>query len=234
MKMRTKLGVLVPSGNSTMEPELYKMAPEGVSMHFARLKLAADIEEEIMKMTENMEQEVEKLADADVDVIAFGCTGGSLIMGKGYDFKLIKRIKAVSNTPATSTSTAVINALKMMDIKKVSLVSPYPTWLNKKVVRFLEAHDFVVPATKCLDLETGMEKVPLEEVFQLAKSVDRPEAEGIFISCTDFPSIDIISNLEEDLGKPVISSNIATLWDMLRIVKRKDALSRWGRLFSFL
>jgi len=234
--MRTKLGVLIPSGNSTMEPELYQMAPEGVSLHFARLKLEADIEEDILQMTEYMEVEVEKLADAGVEVIAFGCTSGSLIMGKGYDQDLVNRIEAVSNITATTTSTAVLNALNAMRVRNVSLASPYPIWLHEKVVKFFEAHGFVVPATKCLDLENGIgiEKVPLDEVSRLAKSVDKPEADGIFISCTDFPSIGILHQLEEELGKPVISSNQATLWDMLRISKRKDDLSRWGNLFSTL
>ena len=157
-------------------------------------------------------------------------------MGKGYDQDLVNRIEAVSKITATTTSTAVLNALNAMGIRKVSVVSPYPIWLNEKVVKFFEAHGFMVPASKCLDLENGMgiDKVPLDEVSRLAKSVDKPEADGIFISCTDFPNIGILRQLEEELGKPVISSNQATLWEMLRSVKRKDDLSRWGKLFSTL
>ncbi|MEM3526074.1 MAG: hypothetical protein QXV37_01545, partial [Candidatus Jordarchaeaceae archaeon] len=99
---RAKLGVLVPSGNSTLEPEFYKMIPKGVSVHFSRLNLKADVENEIERMTENMEPEVQKLAHADVDVIAFGCTGGSLLRGMGYDREIINRIKAVCNVPTTT------------------------------------------------------------------------------------------------------------------------------------
>ncbi len=234
--MKTKLGILIPSGNSTMEPELYQMAPEGVSFHFARLKLYTLTKEEYHQMTEDMDVEVEKLVDARVEMIAFGCTSGSLIMGKCYDQDLVNRIEAVSNINATTTSTAVLNALNAMGIRKVSIASPYPIWINEKVVKFFEAHGFIVPASKCLDLENGLgiEKVPLDDVSKLAKSVDKPEADGIFISCTDFPSIGILHQLEEELGKPVISSNQATLWEMLRSVKRKDDLSKWGNLFSTL
>lgn len=235
MGWRAKFGVLVPSGNSTMEPELYKMVPEGVSLHFSRLKLKADVEEELLRMTENLETETEKLADAEVDVICFGCTGGSLIKGKGFDKEIIKRIENTCNIPATTTSTAVINALNTLGIGNVSLASPYPEWLNNRVIKFIESHGVKVISSKCLNLETGMEKVPQREVYALAKEVNSPEADGIFISCTDFPTIGVITKLEEDLDKPVISSNQATLWEMLRMVSIKDKrLTMWGRLFDKL
>ena len=103
--MKTKLGILIPSGNSTMEPELYQMAPEGVSFHFARLKLYTLTKEEYHQMTEDMDVEVEKLVDARVEMIAFGCTSGSLIMGKCYDQDLVNRIEAVSNINGNSSSS---------------------------------------------------------------------------------------------------------------------------------
>lgn len=232
---RAKLGVFVPSANSVLEPEFYRMIPEGISVHFSRLKLKADIREDLEKMTENMDEEVQKLADAGVDVIAFGCTTGSLIMGKGYDEKIIKRIESVCGIPATTTSTAVIDAIKAMKIKNVSLASPYPAWLNNEVTKFMESHGVNVVSSKCLNLETGMEKVSSMEVYKLAKAVDRPGSDGIFISCTGFPTIEVLSKLEEDLGKPVISSNQATLWKILKMVRIRDKkLTKWGSLFNNL
>lgn len=232
---RAKLGILVPSVNTTLEPELGRMAPENVTLHFSRLKLKADIREDLERMSETMDDEVHKLSDARVDAIAFGCTAGSLIGGEGYDEQIIKRIVHLTGIQATTTSTAVVDALDEMKIRNISLATPYTRWLNSEVVKFLESRGFNVVSTECLGLEIGMADVSGKRVFELVKSVDRPKSDGVFISCTDLPTIGVINNLEKDLKKPVISSNHATLWKMLRMVKiQDDAMARWGSLFRKL
>ncbi len=224
------MGVLVPSGNTTMEPELYRIAPRGVSLHFARLKLAADTREEIERMSDDLEEQAKRLADGNVNVICFGCTGGSLFGGVGYDKKIIKRIEDVTGRTATTTSTAVIEALKRLNAKNLAVASPYPEWLNRRLRDFLEGQDFHVVTLKGLGLETGMEDVSPEEILRLAKEVAIHEADAVFISCTDFRALEIVDRLEQDLGKPVVSSNQATLWMLLRLAHLPDTLHGYGEL----
>ena len=227
MGWRAKLGVLVPSSNTTMEPELYRLAPQGVSLHFARLKILRDTPEEIEGMVGDLEKEAANLADAGLNAICFGCTAGSFYGGIDYDTRIIERIHDVTGTAATTTSTAVIRALSALKAKKISVLTPYPDWLNEKLRDYFERHGFEIVAMKGLDLETGMEEVPPERIYRMAREITKPESDTVFISCTDFPALEIVDRLEQDLGKPVVSSNLATMWMLLKIVSLPDKLGRY-------
>jgi len=230
---RARLGVLVPSINKTMEPELYKMAPEGVSIHFAKMREKEDTVEELRKMAEDVPRAATELADAKVDLIAFGCTTGSLIEGLGYDQELIRKIEELTDIPATTTSTAVVSALKELGVKTICVATPYMEELNAKAKVFLESHNFNVINIKglgCRGPETA--DVPARQVYALAKEVFRSNADALFISCTDFRTLDVLDALEHDLKKPVVSSNQATMWMMLRKVGIGESIKGYGTLLA--
>lgn len=230
---RARLGVIIPSVNKTMEPELYKMAPKGVSLHFSRIKQREDTVEELRRMVEGIPRAASELADAEVHLITFGCTSGSLIGGVGYDKELIKRIEDAAHIPAITTSTAVISAFKELEFEKVCVATPYQEEVNRKEKEFLESHGYNVLNIKglgCRGPETA--DVSIKQVYELAKAVFNPMADGLFISCTDLRSLDIIEALEHDLNKPVISSNQATMWMMLRKVKVKEPIKGYGGLLN--
>jgi len=232
---RARLGIMVPSVNKTMEPELYRLTPEGVSLHFSRIRQVEDTLEQLGRMIEDVPRAAIELADAGVDVIAFGCTTGSLVKGHGYDREIIEKIEGNVHIKATTTATAVVEALKELGIVRLSVATPYKEWLNEKEKEFLEAHGFEVISIKglgCLGPETA--DVPSERVYRLAKDVYRPRADGVFISCTDLQSIDILEYLEHDIKKPVISSNQATMWIMLRMAEVRDKIVGYGRLLTQL
>lgn len=235
---RAKLGFLVPSANVVLEPELYKMVPNGVSAHFARIRMKLELTEEqlIGLADERMLKAAEELLDAQVDVVAFGCTTGSLIKGLGYDKEIIDKIENAVKIPTTTTSTAVVTALKEMGIRKVSVATAYEEWLDKKEKEFLEASGFEVVAIKGLGAVgppgADPSKVPPERVYRLAKEVDVADADGVFISCTDFRSIEVLNALEDDLGKPVISSNQSTLWMALRMAGVRESIRGFGQLLT--
>ena len=227
------MGIIVPSANRTIEHELYKLAPEGVSLHFSRIRQVEDTLEQLGRMIEEVPRSSMELADAGVDVIAFGCTTGSLVKGFGYDQEIIKKIENSVHIKATTTSTAVVEAMKQLGIVKLSVATPYKEWLNEKVKEFIKAHGFEVLSIKglgCLGPETA--DVPPQRVYRLAKDVYRPGADGIFISCTDLRSIDILEYLEQDINKPVISSNQATMWAMLKMASVKSKIMGYGRLLQ--
>ena len=232
---RARLGIMVPSVNKTMEPELYRLTPEGVSLHFSRIRQVEDTLEQLGRMIEDVPRAAIELADAGVNIIAFRCTTGSLVKGPGYDQEIIQKIEGSVHIRATTTATAVVEALKELGIVRLSVATPYKEWLNEKEKEFLEAHGFEVISIKglgCLGPETA--DVPSERVYRLAKDVYRPRADGVFISCTDLQSIDILEYLEHDIKKPVISSNQATMWIMLRMAEVRDKIVGYGRLLTQL
>ena len=101
-----RVGLLVPSSNTTVEPEFYRALPRGITLHTARLYLTRIAPEAILGMVEDMEAQAKLLASADVDVIVLGATAPSFLNGLGYDRELIQKIEAATGRQATTTSTA--------------------------------------------------------------------------------------------------------------------------------
>jgi maleate isomerase len=215
------------------------MVPEGVSIHFARLfPEAEDTEtvslERLLGYGKEVPNAAKSLSFVKPDVIAFGCTSGSLIEGIGYDRGIIKNIESATGIRGTTTSTSVIAALKEMGMRNLSVATPYPDWLNEKTKEFLEANGFKVLGIKGLE-NVGRISIEIpEKAYRLAREVYDPTADGVFISCTALRTIEIVEGLEEDIGKPVISSNQATLWMMMKMVGIKKRISHFGKLLRSL
>jgi len=188
---RARLGVLVPSGIIAMEPEFALMTPEGVSCHYHRFIFTGKGSRE--EVIENLKNAEEYIADAaevimhtSPSVIAMTGTGVTFIGGLKYDQILIKKMQErIGNIPITTTSTSVIDALNKFGIKKVSVATPYYEEVSRAAVKFVEDSGVKVLKNKCLD-RTGMSiaEVSREMLYHLAKEVDHPDSEAIFISCT--------------------------------------------------
>jgi len=232
MIRRRKLGILVPSSNVTMEYEMPMMAPQGVSFHFSRIPQTEDTEEQLEAMIDYVPEKSNLLAHARVDAIAFGCTSGSFIKGMGYDEKLIEAIKNSTGIMATTTSTAVVEALRIAEVKRLSVCAPYSDSIMDKLKKFLEKNGFEVVKIKGLNMACGEGDLSLDATYNLIREIDSPRADGIFISCTDFKTVELLDILESDFGKKVISSNQATMWKLLRLSGMKTPVCGFGSLLS--
>jgi len=227
-----KYGLIIPSSNTTMEAEFYRMALGWATVHTARIRLQKIIIDELEEMEQQMLEAAVRLADADVDVIGYGCTSGSFFKGKDHDREIERKITEKTKIPTVATVRAVIEALAELQISRVCVATPYTEEINKLEKRFLEQNGIDVLRLKGLSIVRNTEvggKEP-DEAYELAKEVYLPEAHGIFISCTNFRTIEMIEHLEKELGVPVISSNTATFWAMMRKVGTKRRLKGYGRL----
>ena len=230
MDWKCQLGIIVPSWNTTMEYECWRMAPEGVSIHASRIAHTADSDEASLRMAEKAPGAAELLAHAKVQAICFGCTGGSF-RKLGVDQEIIKNIETLTKTPTTTTSTAILDALKHLQIKSVAIASPYAERTNGLLAKFLEYSGFRVASQKGLDVECPA-FLPPESAYRLAMDVDCKDADMILISCTNFRSMEVIRQLEKELGKPVVSSNSASMWKLLQLAGVKRKVEGLGRLFE--
>lgn len=224
------LGFIVPSWNRGMEYECWRMTPPGTSIHISRIPHTDDSEETLLHMLDKAPGVAELLAHAKVEAICFGCTGGSFVR-KGFDQELIDAIEKKTKTPTTTTSSAINDALKHLNVKKVAISSPYPEWLNDRLADFLEYSGFKVVGKQGLNKEWPILLGP-ENAYNVAKAANNDEADGVLISCTNFRSLEVIDRLEKDLGKPVISSNTASMWKLLQMVGSKDGVAGAGRLLK--
>jgi maleate isomerase len=224
-----QLGIIVPSWNTAMEYECWRMAPEGISLHASRIPHTDDSEATLLHMVEKAPGAAEVLGHAKVSAICFGCTGGSFVR-PGYDQEIIDGIVAATKTPTTTTSTAINEALKYLGVKNVAIASPYPEWLNDRLAKFLEDSGFRVVSKRGLNVECPA-FLPPDHAYKVACDANCKEAEVILISCTNFRSLEVIEKLEMDLGKPVISSNTASMWKLLQLAGSEDKVKEAGRLF---
>jgi len=167
-------------------------------------------------------------------VVAMTGTGVSFIGGYGYDQMLIEKMRGKNgNLPTTTTSTSVIDACHRLGISKISIAMPYIEEVSKTAVKFVEDNGIQVLNAKWRN-KSGCD-IPMiskETLYHLARAVDKPESEALFISCTNLHTFELIEKLEYDLKKPVITSNQATIWNMLRLAGINDKMDGYGQLLS--
>lgn len=230
---RGRIGLIVPSSNTTMEMELHSALPEGVSLHTARMPLKDITEEELLKMGSFAVESAKLLKDADIDIILYGCTSGSFIGGVNFEAELEERIEREVNVSVITTSTAVIEALKILDAQQIIVTTPYTEEINQREKEFLEANEFEVLDIRGLGIINNLRVGKLEpyEVYRMAKAMFMDEADAIFISCTNLRTFEIIEALEKDLGVPVVTSNQASLWLALRELDVREKIPWLGKLF---
>ena len=141
-----------------------------------------------------------------------------------------EKIPKETGIPVAVSSAAVAEALRTLGAKRVSLASPYAPWLNERLKQYLTTAGFEVMAMQGLDTQNHS-GVTNERIEALITEVDRPETQAIFVSCSNFPTLGIIEKMEQKLGKPIVASNQASMWKMLRLMGDKRAVPGAGRLF---
>ena len=229
-----KLGIIIPSSNMTMETEFNWIGKDRFSTHSTRLRLRRVTISELEIMEKGVVEAAALLADAAVDVIAYGCTSGSLFRGLGHDIEIANKIHENTGLPALATSGCVKKALNALGITKLCVATPYTTEVNNLEKKFLEESGFEVTNIKGLGLEENLDigNNQRQNIIELVRKVNDDKAQAIFISCTNLPTINIINYLEQTMKKPTVSSNSATLWSMLTTINVDYSWINLGKLFS--
>jgi len=235
-KSSYRIGLLVPSSNTTVEPEFYRALPPNVTLHTARLFLTRITPEAILGLVEELEAQSRLLASADVDVIMLGATAPSFLKGAGYDREVVARIEKAAGKPATTTSTALLRALRFLDAKRIVLGSAYDDKVNAIAQGFLEANGFKVVAARGLGMVDNLAvgRLGPESAYELARGADRADADAMVLACTNWRTMDTIEQLERELGKPVVSTTQASVWDALRMVGYRREVPGYGQLLRSL
>src|SRR5262249_18959189 len=229
---RHRFGLLTPSSNTTQEPELAAALPASVSLHTGRVSYRDITPQEQMRCVLELETESRKLADAEVDVIVFAATAPTLAKGKGYDRELIKRMEDAAGRPATTAATAFVDALRELGASRIAIGAPWSKAMDGPMVEFMEMHGFKVVHSEVVGFvaSTELGRVGPERAYELARRTDRADAEAIVMPGGNWPVMSVVERLEQELGKPVLANNAVSLWAGLRLLKRADSISGYGRL----
>jgi maleate isomerase len=241
-RTRAKIGVLVPFTNVNLEPDMEMMRAPDTTLHFARLG-GYDVDEipgfEQMAGlgAADITETLRLISGVRPDVVLYGCTSATLTHGSGFDRDLAQRIKLMSGAKCLTAAGSLVAGIQAFGAAKVGFASPYLGEINDQAIAFL--HDEGIETVRCADIgraldNYGQGELTPQEVFSLALRADHPEAQAIVLSCTDMRSTEAIEQIEAALGKPVVTSNQALMFAVMRALglPRHPALP--GLLFDRL
>lgn len=232
---RARIGILFPADGAN-DDDFWRLVPPGVTVHVARTRPLADdfsVDAYGRLAGDDVESQAALLGLIRPSSVAYACTSGSFIRGVEYDRDITARVRQASGAPATTTSTAMLSALRALGVRRVAVATPYRGVINERLTAFLIASGFSVENDMGLGLDDWtINFVPQSDVYHLARKVNTGGAEAVFIACTNLRALDIIEPLEKDLGKPVITANQATMWEALRLAGIRERPKGFGTLFD--
>ena len=236
---RGRIGVLLPPGNPPVEPELSAMVPAGVTLHFGRLETPpsvgkagehAGMEERVRAYREGLAGPTAALSQVRPAVMLLAHTASSYALGYGNEQALVDRIASLAGAPALLAAQAVLAALRHLGVKRLALGTPYPESISRQGKEYWEAAGFEIAGYHRLENVTDIYAENEERAYELACRADAPEADAVLLSGTGLPTVAVLETLERDLGKPVLSSNQASLWRALRMARVRESIAGFGRL----
>lgn len=221
-----RLGLLVPSSNSVMEPDFYRRLPAEVTLHTARMRLLeTTVAGESAMLDVYLPEAVKDLASVKPHVVLFGCTSAGALRGNAYEAQLVERIAAETGARAYSVSACVRWALKEASVRILGVITPYVEELNERIRSSLEDDGFQVRFIRGMGISENfaIARVSPEEICRFAvREVQSAGAgaareagiDALFVSCTNFRGFDAREMMAAELGLPVITSNQAA-WERI-------------------
>ena len=232
--INSKVGLIALSTDFMIEKDFKKIIENmKIDLFVNRIRSYYPLtKENLIKMAENV-TEVSKdiLPDEKLDCVVYGCTSGTI--ASGYDSIKNKINLAKPEAKVVTPSSAAVNALRKMNVKKVSIFTPYSEKLNNDVVDYFKKENFIVTSNSYFDIlyDNDIAKVDPDYLFEVITKMDLKEAEAVFLSCTNLPALNIVDKLEKKLNKIVLSSNQVLIWDTLQNIKKTEPINGFGKLF---
>ncbi len=243
MNNPSRVGLIVPSSNVTMETELPAMLARhnsvqssGFTFHSSRAALHRVDAESLRRMVVESDRCANELADARVDVVAYACLIAIMAEGRGAhesaESRLSERLAAAgSSAPVTSSAGALVRSLQRLDINRVALVAPYMKPLTKVVIDYLAAYGIEVVSSVSLEVADNVEVGQLDpsRLKSHAGRLNLDEADAIILSaCVQMPSLPAIEEVERMFGRPVLSAATATTYEVLDLLGKEPCVPRAG------
>ncbi|HUC98563.1 MAG TPA: hypothetical protein VMR88_08780 [Candidatus Polarisedimenticolaceae bacterium] len=228
-----RIGLIIPSSNRLTEPQFNRYAPPGIDIHVTRLRMTGKYRKPLDELRRSLIEASEALSDVNPGIIVFHCTANSMENGLAHEAAIVEIIEQASGCSTLTTAQAITQAFNHFAIKKLVLISPYVQATNEHEVYYLKEAGYTVVHELGLGLEShGYSAVTPEEWKKIVKENARADTDGYFLSCTNTRMIEAVPGIEKELGKPVISSNQATLWACLKRLGISHSDNRLGSLFN--
>jgi maleate isomerase len=243
----SRIGLIVPSSNTTMEtelPELFRRQTEATghryTFHSARAGMKQVNREELLAMVGKAADCAVAVSDADVDVIAYACLVAVMAQGPGAhkeSEEIIGQAARDNGHPAevVSSAGALVRTLRTVGAARVAMVTPYMAPLTRLVRDYIEAEGVAVVDAVALEVPDNLAvgRLDPEGLPAIARRLQREGAEAIVLSaCVQMPSLAAVQRVEDELGLPVVTAATATTFEVLRALGHKPAITGAGRLLT--
>ncbi|HSV83229.1 MAG TPA: aspartate/glutamate racemase family protein [Ramlibacter sp.] len=233
---RARIGVILPSVNTVVEPWFNEVMPKGVSVHATRMLLRNTLTPQELRRMDEVDGECAavQMASCQPQAVAYCCTASSVVGGLDYDEELRQRLEERVGAPCFTAASAAIDALRAVGATRVAIASPYPTAIDEMEQDFFTSAGFQVVGSANLGISDPFRLADPSpaQIYDLARDAWTTEADALLLTCLNMRGHSVVQILEEELGKPVITSTQATLWKALRMAGIQDAIHGFGHLLS--
>ncbi len=228
-----RIGVVTLSTDFTIEQDFRRICHNiPIDIFVNRIPFENPLNHEnYLKMSEHLPKIVgDILPDQKLDVVAYGCTSGTVAIGEE---KIKSQIhKSKPGVYVTTPITAAISAFKKLDINKIAILTPYPKLVNETVFNYLQELSIEIDSFIGFNLEydSDIASVDPQNLIRTIKNIDYVDVDAIFVSCTALRIVEVLQEIEDLIKKPIISSNQALIWDSIRSSKIQSSIKGYGKL----
>jgi maleate isomerase len=244
--MARRIGLIVPSSNTTMETEIPAMlrasSPDSgaYTFHSSRMRMTHVTPEALAAMDAESDRCATELADARCDVIAYACLVAIMAQGDGYhevsEKRLCKRATLEDGAiPVVSSAGALVEALQQMGVRKTALVTPYMKPLTARVAAYIEHEGITVADTVSLEVPDNLAVGRLDpaNLLEAWKRLDLTGCDALVLSaCVQMPSLAALQAVEDACGLPAVTAASATVFRILQTLGRPTVVPNAGRLLT--
>ncbi len=233
---RATLGLIVLQTDETIEPELKRITDvEGVVLYHNRIPMASQVTAETLSAMEREIPDSVRLLPPTVsfNAIGYGCTSASTIIGPQGIERAVQSVR--SGVTVTNPISAVVAACHALNAQRIGFVTPYIADVSAAMREYLEGEGFEISAFASFEEgnDSVVARISSASVLSAVKQVAaQADCDVVFVSCTNMRVADIVEEAELAIGKPVISSNLALGWHMLRLAGIDDDRPGLGALFQ--
>jgi maleate isomerase len=234
--MTQRIGLIIPSSNRMVEQEMVRHLPPGAVAHVARLRMTGAHRVPIVQLLPRLEDTAATLIDARCEVVAFHCTANSTAEGLAGEAKLAAALRQAGAPQVTTTASAIRGALDALRARRIVLITPYSAHTTAEEAAFLHAAGYDVVYARGFALKGSDEYCATPAHFWRDRALEaaRPDADAYLISCANISVFPVIETIEQQLDRPVVTSNQAVLWHALWLLGGSNRRHCPGRLFDGL
>ena len=234
-KENPRIGLITLASDFRIEKDFNNIIyGKDIDLYCNRIKCYNPLTNETLKKMADDIPNVTKdiLPDQKLDCVAYGCTSGTIVAGYQSIFEKVNSVKP--NTKVTTPITSAINAMKSLNIKKLSIFTPYTNEINQSVINYFEKENIEIDELSYFDIASDLDigKVDPQYLFDALSKIDISKSDALFISCTALPVLSLITELEKKINKVVLSSNQTLIWDTLKEINYNNKVEGFGELFN--